>query len=167
VQLQHALTLAKNGNCPAASSLANDLAKPVSGLTFTNDGLQHFVDAARTQYLIGKIYAKCGSAELARKQFESAAGKSAGGEIVWAWLTAKELPNFNRAEWNRRLQSALGPAQAMSETSSFGGWWIYNAGMLERALGREEDAQREFRNALLLPDRLLSYHLTREALNSK
>jgi hypothetical protein len=55
----------------------------------------------------------------------------------------------------------------MSETSSFGGWWIYNAGMLERALGREEDAQREFRNALLLPDRLLSYHLTREALNSK
>jgi len=39
--------------------------------------------------------------------------------------------------------------------------------MLERALGREEDAQREFRNALLLPDRLLSYHLTREALNSK
>jgi Flp pilus assembly protein TadD len=167
VRLQHALTLAKNGNCPAASSLANDLAKPVSGLTFTNDGLQHFVDAARTQYLIGKIYAKCGSAELARKQFESAAGKSAGGEIVWAWLTAKELPNFNRAEWNRRLQSALGPAQAMSETSSFGGWWIYNAGMLERALGREEDAQREFRNALLLPDRLLSYHLTREALNSK
>jgi len=167
VQLQHALSLAKDGACSAASSLANDLAKPVTGLSFTNDGLQRFVEAARTQYLIGKMYLKCGKTELARKQFESAAAKSAVGEIVWAWLAGKELPNFDRGEWTRRLQSALGPSQAMSETSSFGGWWMYNAGMLERALGREDNAQKEFRSALLLPDRMLSYHLTREALNSK
>jgi tetratricopeptide (TPR) repeat protein len=167
VQLQHALSSSQHGNCAAASSIANGLANPVSGLSFTNDGLHRFIRMPRTQYLLGKIYANCGNTELGRKEFESAAGKSAGGEIVWAWLAAKELPNFNRSEWIRRLQSALGPSQAMSETSSFAGWWIYNSGMLQRALGREDDAQREFRSALLLPDRMLSYHLTREALNSK
>jgi len=167
VQLQHALNLVQKGNCAAALSIANDLGHPVNGVNFTSDGLQPFIDSARTQYLLGKTYLKCGNAEAARKQFESTAGKSTSGEIVWAWLAAKELPNFKQSQWAPRLQSALGPSQAMSATSSFAGWWFYNTGMLERALGREEDAQGEFQSALLMPDRMLSYHLTREALSAK
>jgi hypothetical protein len=39
--------------------------------------------------------------------------------------------------------------------------------MIEQFLGHPEESQRKFRKALLLPDRLLSYHLTREALASQ
>ena len=167
VQLQHALNLSKNGNCSAALTVANDLERPVSDLSFTNDGLQRFVDSARTQYLLGTVFSKCGESVSARKRFEAAAERSDLGEIAWAWLAAKELPNFDQSQWNSHLQSAMEHSQAMVESSSFAGWWVYNIGMVERELGREDDAQREFRRALLLPDRLLSYHLTREALMAK
>jgi hypothetical protein len=113
------------------------------------------------------MYLKCGNAEVSLQHFKDAAGKSDSGETVWNWLAAKDLPNFNQDEWIPRLRSAVEHSRIMSETSSFAGWWVYHTGMLERALGREDDAQIEFRRALLLPDRLLSYHLTREALNSK
>jgi hypothetical protein len=40
---------------------------------------------------------------------------------------------------------------------------MYTAGMLERDLGKEQEANARFRKALLLPDRMLAYHLTRLA----
>jgi hypothetical protein len=107
---------------------------------------------------------QCSNAGEAKKHFESAALKSDEGEIVWAWLAAKQLPGFDEKQWIQRLESALHQSQATSETSAFASWWIYDHGMLERELGHEDEAQREFRRALVLPDRLLSYHLTREAM---
>jgi len=86
---------------------------------------------------------------------------------VGAWSAAKELPDFDDRAWVPRLQSALQQANSMSESSSFAGWWVYNAAMIEQSLGHAEESQRKFRKALLLPDRLLSYHLTREALASQ
>ena len=52
----------------------------------------------------------------------------------------------------------------MSKTSTFAGYWVYTPGMLSRALGDELQVHQDFRKALLLPDRLLSYHLAREAM---
>jgi hypothetical protein len=40
---------------------------------------------------------------------------------------------------------------------------MYTAGMLERDLGKKQEANARFRRALLLPDRMLAYHLTRLA----
>jgi len=54
-----------------------------------------------------------------------------------------------------------------SEISSRTGWWLYNAGMLDRAIGHREQADTEFRDALLFPDQLLTYHLTRLALSNQ
>jgi len=45
--------------------------------------------------------------------------------------------------------------------------WAYNSAMLNRALGREQEAKQGFQQVFLLPDRLLSYHLTREALTTQ
>ena len=42
-------------------------------------------------------------------------------------------------------------------------WWMYIAGSLARELGREQEADLRFRQALLLPDRMLAYHFTRLA----
>jgi hypothetical protein len=39
--------------------------------------------------------------------------------------------------------------------------------MLDRAVGNEQQAREEFRKALLSPDRLMAYHLTRMAISGK
>ena len=43
-------------------------------------------------------------------------------------------------------------------------WGFYNRGMINDALGHAADAEADFRRALLMPDGLLAYHLTRLAL---
>jgi len=164
VQLQHALNLAQNGKCPEALPIASSLAQPVNGLSFTKDGMEPFTTSARVEYLLGRMDLQCGRAAEAQKHFESAAGKPERAETIWSWSAAKQLPGFGQNQWNARLESALQNSQAMGETSAFAGWWVYNTGMLEKALGDEDEARREFRRALLMPDRLLSYHLAREAM---
>jgi len=164
IQLVHALKLAGEGQCEQADSAADRLGAPVREMTFTTDGLDVFVRSARVEYELGRIDAKCGKAERAKQHFETAAKKASAGEIVWAFNAAKELPNFDASAWVQRLESALQQASSNSESSSFAGWWVYNEGMIEQSLGHESEAQGKFRKALLLPDRLLSYHLTREAL---
>ena len=84
--------------------------------------------------------------------------------MVWAWRAAQRLPGFDEQKWPERLRSAGAEASNRTETSSFAGWWYYTAGTLEMAAGNKEEAQINFRKALLLPDRMLSYHLTRLAM---
>jgi tetratricopeptide (TPR) repeat protein len=164
VQLQRALKLAEKGDCGAALSASQQLGSPVSDFPFTSDGLEPFVNSARTTYLLGKLETQCGKTDESGKRFQTAATKTAAGEIFWAWLSAKELPDFDQQQWTPRLGWALEQASEMAETSSFAGWWVYNSAMLNRALGHGQQAEAELRKTLLLPDRLLSYHLARAAL---
>jgi hypothetical protein len=41
---------------------------------------------------------------------------------------------------------------------------MYVAGLLAKDLNREKEADYRFRQALLLPDRMLAYHFTRLAM---
>jgi tetratricopeptide (TPR) repeat protein len=162
VQLQRALGLAKQRDCNEAIAIARQLGSVVPGLTFTNDGLQPFIDSARVSYLLGTLDVLCGRPEEASKRFEAVARRDTVGEIVWASRAAKELRGFDQHEWARRLASAL--QQASADTSSLDSWSAYNLGMINRALGREREADAAFRKALLLPDVTLSYHLVREEM---
>jgi tetratricopeptide (TPR) repeat protein len=159
VQLLRALAQAKKKNCGEAITTSERIGSPVEGLSFTQDGLQPFLETARTNYLLGKVDAQCGRPELARKQFESAAAKSGRGEIVWAWQAAQQLPAFDHNQWTSRLNSEQ-RSTAMSENSSS----VYNQAIIDRALGHEQRADAEFRQVFLLPDHLLSYHLAREGM---
>ncbi len=159
VQLQRALDQAKNKHCEAAISIANSMGSPVPDISFTKDGLEPFLNSARTNYLVGQIDSQCGKRDEAHKHFETAAGKSDAGEIVWAWFAAKQLPGFDQSQWTAPLEAALEQSATISDSS----WWIYNSGMLNRALHRDEIAEQLFRQTFLLPDHLLSYHLAREA----
>jgi hypothetical protein len=94
---------------------------------------------------------------------EAAAAASAPDQIQWAWLAAQKLPDFNPGEWQRRLQEGFEQAAGRSDTSGYPSWWMYTAGSLAKELGRTQEAEARFRNALLLPDRMLAYHLTRLA----
>jgi tetratricopeptide (TPR) repeat protein len=163
VQLQHALAAAKAGHCNQALTLAQHLGSEVPGLAFTRDGLEPILQSARTNYLLSSVYGTCGKPDEAKAKLQSAAGASAPDQIRWAWLAAKQLPGFDQAQWQGRLQASFEQAAGRSETSAFPSWWMYTAGSLARELGNNDEANVRFRNALLLPDRMLAYHFTRLA----
>jgi Flp pilus assembly protein TadD len=164
VQLLSALDKARRGQCNQAIAISNGIGSPVAGVSFTQDGVQPFLGSARVNYLLGEMNAQCNNSEAATRHFTIAAEKSGAGEIYWAWLAARQLPAFNAEQWMSRLQSGLQQAEAMTDTSSFAGLWVFNRAMLNRALGHEQEAQQDLRRVFLLPDRLLSYHLARKAM---
>jgi tetratricopeptide (TPR) repeat protein len=163
VQLQRLLALSAQRRCTEALNAAKNLGSEIPELSFTKDGLDTILNSARTNYLLGTVYASCGKAEDAKNKFESAASASSTDQIRWAWLAAQKLPGFDPQQWQSRLQKALADAVGRTETSGYPSWWMYTAGMLERDLGKEQEANARFRKALLLPDRMLAYHLTRLA----
>jgi hypothetical protein len=87
-------------------------------------------------------------------------------DAVWAWKAAQEVPGLEPGAARQKLESVLQQTRSTSEISSRTGWWLYNAAMLDRALGHSQEAEEEFRNALLFPDQMLTYHLTRLALSN-
>ncbi len=163
VQLLRALSLTKNGHSSEALSAVQHLGSEAPGLAFTRDGLESILRSARTNYLVGTVFAGCGHAEEAKAKFELASVAYAPDEINWAFLAARSLPAFNEAHWHDRLQSALEQAESRSKTSAYPSWWEYTSATLAKDLGQNKEAQIRFRDALLLPDRMLAYHLTRLA----
>jgi hypothetical protein len=114
--------------------------------------------------LVGALYGICGEMGKSRSRLELATAQLDPTDVVWASLAARKLPGFDQGEWRQRLESALDHARNMTQTSSLPGWWFYNCGLIDAVLGHAADAEADFRDALLMPDRLLSYHLTRLAL---
>jgi hypothetical protein len=121
------------------------------------------LQSARTNYLLGAAYATCSRPEEAAKEFQLATWASAPDQTVWGWRAAQKLPGFDGKQWQGRLQTALAQAESRAETSGYTNWWDYTAGVLAGALGSQKEADQKFQQALLLPDRMLSYHFTRMA----
>lgn len=167
VQLQHALSLSRNGACAEAVSAADHIGDSVPDLSFTHDGLEPFLRSARMNYLLGSVYRACKQTEKANARFEQAVGENDPASGVWAWKASRMLPNYQPESGRQKLEALLQRARSASEASSRPGWWHYNLAMLDRAAGHAEQAQAEFRQALLSSDEMLSYHLTRMALADK
>ena len=166
LQLQRALSLAQKGQCGEAISTAGHLGDQVPDLPFTHDGLEPLLQSARISYLLGTLYTTCKQTDKAQSSFTHAAAQSNLEDGVWAWKAAQELPGFEQDSARRKLESILQRTRSTSEISYRTGWWLYNAAMLDRALGHSQQADAEFRNALLFPDQMLTYHLTRVALSN-
>ena len=163
-QVLKAAGASKQDHCAEALATANQLGSEVPGLAFTRDGLEPFVQSARTNYLLGSVYEVCGKAEEAKAKFALAATASTPDQIHWAWMAARKIPGFSSSQWQDRLQASFEAAASRSETSGFPSWWMYVAGSLAKDLKREKEADYRFRQALLLPDRMLAYHFTRVAM---
>jgi Tfp pilus assembly protein PilF len=163
VQLQHALSLARHGLCSEAVSVADHVSDPVPDLPFTHDGLEPFLGGARTNYLLGTVYRVCNLREKANARLEHAAHQSSLEEALWAWKASIKLVDSQPGQSNQNLQDLVQRAKSASESGSHPGWWLYNLAVLERATGHNDQAQSEFRDALLSPDEYMSYHLTRLA----
>lgn len=166
VQVQHAISLAHGSQCSEATNLVDSLAEPVPDLTFTHDGLQPFLRSARFSYLVGNVYKACGATEKSSEAFERAAEQSGLDNAVWAFKASQQLPNFDQNVATQKLQTIRNRAKSNAESGDESSWWLYNVAMLDAALGDRDRAQQEFRQALLAPDHLMSYHLTRLAQSS-
>jgi len=163
VQLQHILAFVKVGHCNDALKMAGNIGSEVPGLAFTRDGLESILHSARVNYLLASAYSRCGKEAEAKAGYEIAAISSAPDQIGYAWLAAQKLPDFNAAQWQGRVRNSFEQAAGRSETSAFPSYWMYAAGSLSKQMGNTQDADFRFRKALLLPDRMLAYHLTRLA----
>ncbi len=161
VQLQRALTAAKAHDCDQSLKISGQLGSEVAGLPFTRDGLEPFLRSARTNYILGTVYRTCGKTAEAKSKYELAKTGAAPDQIRFAWLSAQQLPDFDQKQWQQRLHASLQESEGRSETSAFPSYWMYAAGSLAKELGKTQEADARFRQALLLPDQMLSYHLTR------
>ena len=146
VQMQHALSLAKPGQCSEATRIADQIAQPVSDMQFTQDGLEPFLRSARLNYLLGTVYKACGGQEKAAKHFQRATEQSESS--VWSWRASQQLPNFDPKSAKAKLQASLDHMRSAGESGSPSGWWLYNAALLDRALGNAAQAKQEISEAL-------------------
>jgi tetratricopeptide (TPR) repeat protein len=164
VQLQRIFALAKARRCEDALTGAQQIGSPAPDLDFTRDGLEPILKLARANYLLGSVYSSCGKPDEAKARFEAAAAAGASPDQThWAWLAVKQLPQFDQEQWVDRLKVAMDQATSRTESSGYPSWWFCIEGLLERDLGKEQEAEASFHKALLLPDRMLSYHFTRLA----
>ena len=156
VELQKMIAAAKNGQCADALVLAEQLGAPVADLPFTHDGLEPFLESARTNYHLGVAYATCAKPEEATKKFQLASVASAPDQVLWAWRAAQRRSDFDSKQWHQRLEAALAEAKSRSDTSSYTSWWDYTAGALARALGNQQEADQSLSNVYGL-DRWLQW----------
>lgn len=163
VEVQRAASLARSGRCGEAVGIVDHLAEPVRDLPFTQDGLEPFLRSARFSYLIGAVYKACGARDKARASFERSAQQSGFESAVWSWKASQELPDFDESAAKQRLNGILERSNNDSERNAR---WLYNRAMLDSAVGNDQQAQKEFREALLAADHLMAYHLTRLATRS-
>jgi tetratricopeptide (TPR) repeat protein len=166
VQVQHAIWLVQGGHCSEATNIVDNLTQPVPDLAFTHDGLQPFLRSARASYLMGNVYKSCGLTDKSERAFERAAEQSGLENAIWSVKASEQLPNFDQNAAREKLQSLLSRSTNDEESGDHSSWWLYNVGMLDAALGNHDRAQKELRQALLAPDQVMAYHLTRLALSS-
>jgi tetratricopeptide (TPR) repeat protein len=171
VQLRKAVSLARQGNGTEARTAAEGIGHPVPGLDFTKDGLEVFVNAARTQYLLGEAKDVLGDAAGARAHRQKAlaatdAYPSPGP--AFALRAAERLGRGPSADLRQRIEAALQDWENRLVTgTNYPGPNAVGRGLFLRALGREDEAQARLREGLLLPDKLLSHELARAALAEK
>ena len=167
VQVQRAISLAQSGRCTDAVKVVDNFAAPVADLPFTHDGLEPFLRSARLNYLTGTVYKSCDLPEKSRSSFQAAGGHSNLDHAVWSWRAAQQLPGYDQVSAKNKLEDLIERAKSEGDSSSRSGRWFYNVGMLDQALGNSQQAEKEFRDALLSPDQLLSYHFARLAMSDR
>jgi tetratricopeptide (TPR) repeat protein len=170
VELQRALAFARKGQCAEARQGAGALGAEVPGLAFTRDGLTALLAGARSHYLLGEVFAACRDEAAARPHWEAAA---AGGDnypqatAAFAYLAGRRLGAGSEEERRARLEAALASwNNRLVSGTNFPGANACGQGYFLLVLGREKEARAKLREALLLPDKMMSHYLSRAALAS-
>ena len=106
----------------------------------------------------------CQRAQQSEELLKKAAAGKVASDAVWSARAEKLLGSHDIAQQQKNLETALAICERVRETSAFTGWWWYNTGLIHAALHHDTEARKAFGQALLLPDSLMSHHLSRKAL---
>jgi tetratricopeptide (TPR) repeat protein len=163
VALLNALQLARAGQRQEALNAAHNLGKERSGMAFTRDGLEPFLNDARTEFYLGEIESLAGSMDAARQHWRNAAKFSAGTawSAAFAFRAARRL-DTNANAGRTGLEAAL--SRSGSGRGNASGLAACAHGLMLADLGRKDEAAAALRSAFVLPDRGMSHHLARLAL---
>jgi tetratricopeptide (TPR) repeat protein len=168
IRQQQALALARQRRCEDALGILQRLDQPVAELPFTENGMSPFIESGRALYLAGEVLASCGDSASARARWEHASSSQDAypyPNLAFGWQAARKLGATMDQNARARFETALrGWERRLVIGTNFPGPNAYGRGLLLRILGREAEARERFREALLLPDRLMSHYLSRAAL---
>jgi tetratricopeptide (TPR) repeat protein len=168
VRLQRATALARAGRRDEALQMAAELGNVVPELPFTKDGMQAFLASARVQYLLGEAFALAGDAARARQQWQAAAAGHdhyPQADAAFVYLAGRRLRQATEAELRAPLEAALASwNNRLVSGTNFPGANAAGQGYFLLALGQEQAGRAKLREALLLPDKMMSHYLSRAAL---
>jgi len=106
----------------------------------------------------------CQNDQQAQEFLHKAASSKSGADAAWLLKAETLLPASDAQSGLKNLQASLTSAKRTRDTSSYTGWWWYNIGTMEAALNHKDEAETAFKNALLLPDSMMSHHMSRAAM---
>jgi tetratricopeptide (TPR) repeat protein len=106
----------------------------------------------------------CQHPQQSGQLLEKAAESKSGADAAWVARAKKLLGTYDAAEQQPKLEASLAAAERVKDSSAFTGWWWYNIGTIQAALNHKDQAREAFKNSLLLPDSMMSHHLSRAAL---
>jgi tetratricopeptide (TPR) repeat protein len=168
VRLRAALTASAERRCPEALEILDGLSRETPGLAFTRGGLDDVLRPPLMQWQLAAVESACGREADARRRLSRIAENTGGGglQVALAHDAARALGQADDAASRSRLEEALTSTRQIIEAGTSGspGTLRLAEGLLLRALGRDADATRAFREVFKLPDRNLSYYFARAAL---
>jgi hypothetical protein len=127
-----------------------------------------FVEGARVQYLLGEVFALCGDDASARQHWQAAAAghdRYPQGDAAFVYLASRRLGIGTEESRRSALEAALASwNNRLVSGTNFPGANAAGQGCFLQALGREAEARAKLREALLLPDKMMSHYLSRAAL---
>ncbi len=152
IELMKAAAEAAAGQC---TSLKELLSKPQPGLALNGA-------VARAYFREALAAQSCKLDAESRELLGKAADSKNNADAAWAAKASRLLGHKSGQQQN--LEAALASAERVKDTSSYTGWWWYSIGTIEAELHHNDRAQAAFRKALLLPDSMMSHHLSRAAI---
>lgn len=147
-----------------AQARAGKCADALAFLAAEHPGLNVNGADARAYVRIAAVAKACQQPQQSGQLLRKAAASKSGADSAWVARAEELLGSYDAAQQQKTLEASLANAERQTNTSSYTGWWWYNIGTIQNALHHKEEAQEAFRKALLLPDSLMSHHLSRAAM---
>ena len=133
-------------------------------MAFTRDGLEPFLNDARTEFYLGEIESMAGSKDAAREHWRKASEFSGGAALntAFAGRAARRLDTNTSTAESTRVEAEL--ARSGNGRTNTSGLAACARGFMLADLGRKDEAAAALRSVFQLPDRGMSHHLARLAL---
>jgi len=156
LELMKAEADAMDSNCePAESFLTKETSSPEAA------------NSSRTLFKMAGIAQHCGKTEEARSFLQKAVAANRSPEnLPWMIQADEALSTGDVARLKAALHTSIPSPEHLTEIAAFSSHRWYIIGLDQAALGEDAQAERSFRNTLLLPDSFMSHHLARAALVS-